>query len=790
MKNALNMNDHLSAVKIVGVYAIVAALWIYFMDNIFDSIILDSAFFVNSSVLKILLFLIVTSALLYRLIIQHLEKSKHIEEKLRVDLNLINIALKGTTDVIYIKDRDGRYRLFNSAAGQVTGKTAEEVIGKDDTNIFQDEQAMCVMEHDRQVMNAGCVITYEEILTTNDGTVRTFLSTKGPINDENGELYGLFGISRDITRRKQAEKMLLDSEERYRRLFEVESDAVLLVDCETEQIIDANEAALKLYGYTKFEFLLLKDADVSAEPDKTRQAIATRQTRIPLRWHRKKDGTIFPVEIAASYFEYQGHKINVAAIRDITERKELQNRLNAIMLEQSVILENASVGISLVKDRRQMWANRKLSEIFGYPIAAMAGQSTQMFFASCGDHEKLGQEAYPIIAHGDIYSTELELKRSDGTIFWGKVRGKAINTSDPLAGSIWIIEDITERKRIEAALVESEIKYRELVESLHEGVWMIDSDEITVFVNSRMAEMLGYTVDEMFGKSIISFIDRFSWETAERYFRRHQWGIKERRRLDFRGKNGTILHTSVSTSARIDSNGKYAGAIVGVIDTTEQLQLEQKIQQISITERQRLGRDLHDDLGQHLTGIAFMSKVLAQKLTLKLSEEATDAGTVLTLINEAINKTRSLARGLCPVGPGTENIISGLKALATKAETMYGISCTLDVDNTIRIKDNNKSMQLCYIAKEAINNAIRHGRAKKISISLTAADDKISLTISDDGVGLPKQLSFDKGLGLDIMMYRVGIMNGLLNIHGGSSGGTVISCTFRESARGAGSIDQ
>ena len=117
------------------------------------------------------------------------------------------------------------------------------------------------------------------------------------------------------------------SEERYRRLFEVESDAIFLVDCERGRFIDANPAAMKLYGYSREEFLRLKAGDISAEPEKTRQVIASGQTWIPLRWHRKKDGTVFPVEIAGGYFEYHGRKVHVAAIRDITERKRAEEAL-------------------------------------------------------------------------------------------------------------------------------------------------------------------------------------------------------------------------------------------------------------------------------------------------------------------------------------------------------------------------------------------------------------------------------------------------------------------------------
>jgi PAS domain S-box-containing protein len=136
----------------------------------------------------------------------------------------------------------------------------------------------------------------------------------------------LESLDREAARR-QAEELLRESEERYRRLFEAESDAIFLLDCQSQRFVDANPAALKMYGYRLDEFLDLKLVDISAEPDETCQAVASRRTWIPLRWHRKKDGTVFPVEISGNYFDYRGRTINVVTVRDITERKQAEESL-------------------------------------------------------------------------------------------------------------------------------------------------------------------------------------------------------------------------------------------------------------------------------------------------------------------------------------------------------------------------------------------------------------------------------------------------------------------------------
>ncbi|MDA8099605.1 MAG: PAS domain S-box protein [Nitrospiraceae bacterium] len=135
------------------------------------------------------------------------------------------------------------------------------------------------------------------------------------------------GTIQDITEQRKVEQALRDSEERYRMLFEVESDAIFVLDRVKGTFIEANSAAQALYGYSRDELLRMRAADISAEPEKTLRAVASAEPKIPFRLHRKKDGTVFPVEIAEAPFEYRGTRMIVAAIRDITEQKGSEERL-------------------------------------------------------------------------------------------------------------------------------------------------------------------------------------------------------------------------------------------------------------------------------------------------------------------------------------------------------------------------------------------------------------------------------------------------------------------------------
>jgi PAS domain S-box-containing protein len=139
----------------------------------------------------------------------------------------------------------------------------------------------------------------------------------------------VLGVIRDITEDKRTQTALRDSEERYRRIFTVETDAILLVDRQTQQLIDANPAAEQMFGYSHGEFLRLKTTDLSAEPEETKANIASRPALVPRRLLRRKNGTVFPAEISASDFDWQNRCIRMAAMRDITERQRAEEVVRA-----------------------------------------------------------------------------------------------------------------------------------------------------------------------------------------------------------------------------------------------------------------------------------------------------------------------------------------------------------------------------------------------------------------------------------------------------------------------------
>ncbi len=214
------------------------------------------------------------------------------------------------------------------------------------------------------------------------------------------------------------------------------------------------------------------------------------------------------------------------------------------------------------------------------------------------------------------------------------------------------------------------------------------------------------------------------------------------------------------------------------IDITERKHLEKAILDISAREQRRIGQDLHDGLGQHLTGIAFMAKVHEAKLAEQKKSEADEAAKIVKLVNEAIHKTRELARGLLPVVSDPQGLMSALQLWAAEVEDLFGVSCRFRCERPVLIHDNSMATHLYHIAQEAVNNAIKHGAAQEIVIRLTVEEGRGTLAIKDDGKGIAEIPTGAQGMGLHIMNYRAGMIGGGLEIRRDTPRGTVVTCFF------------
>jgi PAS domain S-box-containing protein len=249
--------------------------------------------------------------------------------------------------------------------------------------------------------------------------------------------------------RLRAETQLRESEGRYRQLFELGSDALFLIDNETGQILEVNVAASALYGYSKEELLRIKNTDLSAEPDQTRRATVEGWTQVPVRYHRRKDGTVFPVEITGQHFTWQGRQVHIAAIRDITQRLEAEQMLQEAEWEKRMILDSLSEHVVYHDlEHRIIWVNEAGADSVGRAREELIGRYCYRIWPQSAQRCPDCPVAVAMET-GKPYA--IEKGTPDGRQWF--IRGYPVRDQErDIIGGIEVTEDITERKQTEARI--------------------------------------------------------------------------------------------------------------------------------------------------------------------------------------------------------------------------------------------------------------------------------------------------------------------------------------------------
>lgn len=223
--------------------------------------------------------------------------------------------------------------------------------------------------------------------------------------------------------------------------------------------------------------------------------------------------------------------------------------------------------------------------------------------------------------------------------------------------------------------------------------------------------------------------------------------------------------------AQLDKEKRLAEA-----DLTRR-RLEKEILEISEREQQRIGQDLHDDLGQQLAGIWCLNRVLEGSLAAQHSPEAENAAKITGLLKNALALTRTLARGLHPVALDVGGLDFALTELAQRTTDMFGVKCRYAGHQPVGL-DNIAATHLYRIAQEAVTNAVKHGRSPEIDIEVFSEPHQTMLSVRDYGQGMPEGVPKQEGMGLRIMGYRAGIIKGALSIQNAVTGsGTLVTCT-------------
>jgi PAS domain S-box-containing protein len=333
----------------------------------------------------------------------------------------------------------------------------------------------------------------------------------------------------------------------------------------------------------------------------------------------------------------------------------------------------------------------------------------------------------------------------------------------------------------EQQLRESEARARSILETTVDAIITIDPHGTIKSFNKTAENLFGYPSKEVIGKNVKVLMPE-PYKAEHDDYMDHYLKTGERkiigigREVTGRRRNGSTFPMYLAVSeVKLPNQHIFTGI---VRDISEQRRLEQEVLRVSEHERQRIGQDLHDGLGQMLTGIGLITKNLSLQLRKQGNELADDAEEISSLIKDADEQARSLARGLVPVEFDEKGLEAALKRLKQNAEKLFDIDFSLEVLGKLDFDDATQAIHLYRIAQEGVSNAVKHGSATSVSVHLASTDKHIRLRIVDNGTGFSKDWDTDGGLGVRIMQFRARLIGGNLEISDVPDKGATITCTI------------
>ena len=710
---------------------------------------------------------------------------KEVQVGVREDEQRYREVVEDLTELVCRFNEKGILTFVNDVCCRFFGKNKKDLLWtRWQPNVFPDDVPL-VEELLRDMSPVNPVIVVENRIYNGAGEMRWMQFVNRSFYDVQGKLVETQAVGRDITERKLAEAASRESERRYRRLFEMEADAIVIVDHSTNRFIDANSAALNMYGYTKDELLQLSPVDLSAEPEKTRQAISESKCNVSSRLHHAKNGFIFPVEIVGDYFAWQGRQVHVATIRDITERVEAEKAIKESEERLKLALAASHMGVWEwnIQNDRVFWTKESYQIVGLEKFDGRLNSFTELIHPE--DADRVWRASQKALDEKSLYKDEFRIIRPDGEVRWLSNLGRAeYDENGNAIRMVGTVADITEHKLADKALKRSERLLNESQRIGKLGGWEYD-------VISGIS-ILSDEVYSIYGKQISTPAEGLEFYhkddrpiVAEAFRRAKVEGVPYDLELRFLNAREENLYVRTIGSP-VTEDGKIV-RIVGILqDITERKHIEEKMRdyahrliEVQENERRALSRRLHDHIGNTLAAVNMNLTIVQSEQNwsscLELGERLTDT---IQKVTQVIELTRDIMTELRPPMLDEYGLASALTWLAGEFSRRTGVRVNIDV-NTYRDRlPVANEITLFRIVQEALTNIAKHAHATSATIMLEQDVLGTRITIGDDGKGFDANRAqvpeSSLRLGLSVMKERATAVKGTFKIYFTPGKGTTI----------------
>jgi PAS domain S-box-containing protein len=651
-------------------------------------------------------------------------------------------------------------RLLNLLPGDV-GRPLEDIAPK-----FRDTE---LLDDCRQVLDR--LAATEKEIATGDG--RHFLRRTLPYRTLDNRIDGVVVTFVDVT-----ERLAADADARLLATVLRDSrDAIILHDLEG-RITGWSRGAERVYGYSEAEARKLTVRDL-APPERAAEVAAllahaargeqltgypsqglSRERRIVDLWVNpallSSDGGT-PRAVVQTQHDLGAHRDPEARAREAGRLRQIVERLPSA----AVHVEAGQLEMNRAAQLLTGYSSQELPT-FDVWLAALHGEAQAEARASylASRREGFSHPVTRAIVRKDGRRCEVEFI---GYEFEG--------------GEIWMLRDVTEKAQAEEALHESERLLRAIVDAATEAIVIVDERATIEIFNSAAERMFGYRSAEAAGRNVTLLLPTPFREEQEAYFARYiqsgqtglmgvAWEVLGRR---FDGST----FPAEFTQSEMEYGGRRLFRIT-IQDTSERREIDARLALAAAEERQQLARELHDGLGGTLAGISMMAEALRTSIARAPGGDSARAAELVQLIEASRQELRRISLGLMPVELAEAGLPAALEELAAQTVTLHRLDCRVTSRGDTEVRNPTVAGHLYRIAQEAITNAISHGKASRIRISLDSADGALLLTVRDDGVGVPDRPS--GGAGVRTMQYRARTIGGAFSIGPDPDGGTVVTC--------------
>ena len=682
-------------------------------------------------------------------------------------LGRLAAIVESSDDAIMSKSLDGMITSWNKSAERMFGYTAEEAIGKPKAMLLPVDRPNEVNDNLARIKRGEIVDHFETKRQRKDGSLIDVALSVSPIYSSNKQLVGAATIARDISQRKQIESQLAESEAWFSGILNIADDALIAVD-ESSVIQLFNKGAERIFGYNAEEMIgqslntLLPKRFAETHQSHIRgfaktPVVARQMGERSEIYGLRKDGSEFPAEASISKLKTSKGLTFTVILRDITERKQIENQLAESEAWFSGILNIADDAVIAVDESSVIQLfNKGAERIFGYSVEQMIGQSLNTLlpkrFAETHQSHIRGFAQTPVAARQMGERSEIYGLRKDGTEFPAEASISKLKTSKGLTFTV-ILRDITERKEAQKAGA----RLAAIVESSDDAIMGKSLEGIITSWNKGAERLFGYTAEEVIGqsKSILLPVDRPN-EVNENLARIKDGEVIQNYETVHCHKNGLLIDVSLSVSPLRAPDGQLIGVATIARDITERKRaaeqlkttndrlrmLSQQMQQAKEAEQKRIAQELHDEFGQALSSLkwdlAYLKREIQRQPCLNdLDNINARIEDMSNLLGDAIATTRRIATALRPPMLDDLGLIPALEWQAHDFQERTKISCTYCVNPVIgpTTINDDQATALFRITQELLTNILRHAKASEITINLDRDDNILVLRVKDNGVG-------------------------------------------------------